>query len=104
MKRFVLLAAVLSLSATATAAQGRPDTTAMSCRQAAGLVASRGAVVLSTGQPDLYDRFVRDQSYCTRERTTQPAYEPTADSPSCFIGYRCIQDEPRNGIAPPFPR
>jgi hypothetical protein len=101
MKAFVL-AATLSILATAAYAQGRPDTRAMSCGQAAALVEARGAVVLTTG-PDLYDRFVRDQGFCTRERAVEPAYEPTADKAQCFIGYRCVLVAPP-GAAPMTPR
>ena len=94
MKKFILVA-LLSLAATASYAQGRPATMAMSCGQAAKLVAARGAVVLTTGR-DTYDRFVRDQSFCTSERTVQPARVPTADNPACFVGYRCILMEPQS--------
>jgi hypothetical protein len=90
MKKILLVAALVSLTAATAAAQGRrPDTRAMSCRQASALVQARGAVVLTTG-PDLYDRYVRDGGFCARDLTTEPAYVPSADTPQCFVGYRCI--------------
>jgi hypothetical protein len=60
----------------------------MSCRQAAGLVASRGAIVLGTGAYT-YDRYVSDQRFCLRSEVTIPEWVPTADTPQCFVGYRC---------------
>jgi hypothetical protein len=71
-------------------AQGRPNTTTMSCKAAAGLVAAHGAIVLSTGQWT-YDRYVEDQGFCQRDEATRPAFVPTADNRQCFIGYTCYQ-------------
>ncbi len=52
------------------------------------LVAAQGAVVLGTG-PMTYERFVRDQTFCDRSETTEPAYAVAADTPQCFVAYRC---------------
>ena len=89
----VLLGAALSLAATSVGAQPRPSSVAMSCQQAAGLVASRGAVVLGTGGYT-YDRFVRDRRFCLIQEAIEPAWVPTADTPQCFVGYRCKEREP----------
>jgi hypothetical protein len=90
MKTFLLsLAAILAL-ATSVAAQPRPSSVAMSCRQAAGLVASRGAIVLGTGG-HTYDRFVADRRFCLITEVTQPAWVPAADTPQCLVGYRCVE-------------
>lgn len=69
-------------------AQERPDIGRMRCAEAAGLVTARGAVILGTG-PHLFERIVRDQSFCELETTTAPAYLPARDAPLCFAGYRC---------------
>ena len=53
---------VLGIAADA-AAQPRPNTLQMSCREARALVVSHGAIVLGTG-PNRYERYVRDQSFC----------------------------------------
>jgi hypothetical protein len=74
--------------ATAVAAQGRPYTPTMSCRAAAALVAAGGSIVLGTG-PNTYERVVLHGGFCSIEETTAPAWEPTADNPQCFVGYRC---------------
>jgi hypothetical protein len=87
MKR-LLLGFAVSLFVTGALAQGRPSSVAMSCRQAAGLVASRGAIVLGTGG-HTYDRFVADRRFCLRTETTEPAWVPAGDTPQCFVGYRC---------------
>ena len=52
--------------ATGTAAQPRPNTLSMSCRDAQALVVSHGAIVLGTG-PNRYERYVRDQSLPHRD-------------------------------------
>ena len=71
-------------------AQPRPSTTEMPCASVAGLVATRGAVVLSTG-PNTYDRYVANGDACDRGQGTEPAFERTHDAAQCFIGYRCTR-------------
>jgi hypothetical protein len=61
----------------------------MQCKAAAALVASHGAIVLSTG-PSTYDRYVQDDGFCQRDEITMPAFVHSADNPQCFIGYYCI--------------
>ena len=89
--KLVLATAFVGL-ATAAYAQSRPYSPRMSCQAAASMVASRGAVVMSTG-PSTYDRFVRSQPYCTPTEVTRPAWVRTADNPQCFIGYTCEEAE-----------
>ncbi|MFN3890507.1 MAG: hypothetical protein ACK4MV_08925 [Beijerinckiaceae bacterium] len=85
----VLLAApALGGASSGALAQGRPSTLNMSCAQAQGLVASRGAIVLSTGQ-FTYDRFVSNQTFCTPEEELIPTWAPTRDNPQCMVGFRC---------------
>ena len=55
----------------------------MSCNQAAGLAASRGAIVLGTGG-FTYDRFVSEDRFCLRSETTDPAWVPAGDTPSAL--------------------
>ncbi len=92
MRMIWAMTALLALPALA-AAQGRPSTPAMTCRQAAGLVASRGAVVLSTSR-DIYDRYVRSETMCETSYYGRPAFVPTRDNPQCFIGYYCSATPP----------
>jgi hypothetical protein len=92
MKQLVL-AVTFSLLAASAIAQPRPSSVTMSCRQAAGLVASRGAVVLGTGGYT-YDRFVSDTRFCLRTEMTEAVWIPAADTPQCFVGYRCKEIDP----------
>lgn len=94
MKMFIFFAMVLS---TATA-MARPDTTKMTCSAAAHLVASSGAIVLSSGD-GIYDRYVSNQSYCQRDETTQAAWVETKDNGQCFIGYTCTENEHHGGMS-----
>jgi hypothetical protein len=91
MTKTAFLGLALVMAATTSAlAQPRPSTPAMSCQQAAGLVASRGAIVLGTGGYT-YDRFVSDTRFCLRTETTEPVWVPARDTPQCFVGYRCVE-------------
>jgi hypothetical protein len=60
----------------------------MGCGQAAGLVASSGAIVLGTGG-HTYERFVSDARFCLRTEMTEPVWVLAADTSQCFVGYRC---------------
>lgn len=87
MKRIVLTL-LLSLTATAALSQSRPSTTTQICSANRQIVASNGAIVLGTGG-FTYDRFVRDRSFCEFDETTEPAWVPSRDTQTCFVGYRC---------------
>lgn len=91
-----LLALTLVGLASAAAAQPRPSTLAMSCNQTRNLITAQGAVVLSTS-PTTYSRFVSTVGACQRGQTTAPAWAPTADSPQCFVGYRCRDTDLETG-------
>lgn len=84
---------LILLCLTTPALAQRPDTRAMTCQQAAGLVANRGAVVLSTG-PHLYDRYVASERLCWSGYYGRPAFVPTRDRPNCVIGYYCTSTPP----------
>jgi hypothetical protein len=92
-KIFAVALALSSLAAGALA-QSRPQSPRMTCRQAAGLVFSRGALVLGTGGYT-YDRYVRDRSFCEITEVTEPGYAPTLDNPACFVGYTCKEPSGR---------
>jgi hypothetical protein len=97
LSRAFALAAVLVSIPELTIAQPRLSTLSMSCHQARALVASRGAIVLSTGR-FTYDRFVAHAGFCEIEQTTEPAFEPTTDDPQCPIGNRCRSRPPRDNF------
>jgi hypothetical protein len=89
-KPILIMCLLAPLSCTSALAQSRPLSTAMTCDQARQLVASRGALVMSTG-PSLYDRYVGHWGYCTPTETIMPAYVSTKDRPQCFVGYTCVE-------------
>ena len=87
-QRFFFMAGLALALPGLASAQGRPNSEAMSCAQAAGLVAASGAAVIGTG-PNIYDRYVTSRAYCTKTEMTEPAWVGTADRRRCFIGYTC---------------
>mgnify|MGYP000153176673 CR=1 FL=1 len=91
MSRLISFTAV-ALLAGMSMAQARESTLNMSCRQAASLVASRGAVVLSTGRYT-YDRFVASPGFCFPGEWGEPAWAPTRDG-NCRLGYICRSGDP----------
>lgn len=74
--------------AGAALAQSRPSTVNRPCSSSRQMVIANGAIVLGTGGYT-YDRFVRDGSFCEVAEYAYPAWVPSRDNPSCFIGYRC---------------
>jgi hypothetical protein len=78
-------AAMLSFQAVALAV---PSSLELTCRQAASLVTSKGAVVLSTSH-GVYDRYVSVSSYCETALVAMPAWIPTKDSAECYVGFYC---------------
>ncbi len=88
----ILVPLVIAGFSTGAMAQSGPTTLNMTCAQAAGLVASRGAVVLRTG-PITYDRYVRDSSFCPYPDSARPAWVRTADTAQCPIGGVCRSQE-----------
>lgn len=80
---------VLALALCSTAAFARPNTTALSCADAQDLVAREGSIVLNTGAPGLYERFVASARFCGSSEDAAAAYVTTADAASCKIGYYC---------------
>ncbi len=91
----IALACLAAVTAPALA-QGRPDSTAMGCAQAQGVVTRAGAIVLGTGGPT-FERVVVGPQFCTPDEFTQPFWAPTADARQCMVGYTC---EPRAGRSP----
>ncbi|MBS9475512.1 hypothetical protein [Ancylobacter radicis] len=79
---------VAAAFAAPAAGQSRPDSLRMSCAATAGMVRQQGQVVIGTG-PNIYDRYVSNQRYCSQDETTVPVWLQTTDQNQCFIGYRC---------------
>lgn len=94
LKRFTPAPARLAVAATllglmaGEALAARPDTRAMTCAQARGLIAQYGSLVMTTGQYT-YDRIVHNRGFCGPGQDTQWLTAPTLDTPSCRVGYVC---------------
>ncbi|GJD90172.1 MULTISPECIES: hypothetical protein [Methylobacterium] len=88
--RHAYTALLLTCAATAASAQGRPDSTTMTCAQARATVLRAGGIVLGTGGPT-YDRYVRDRNFCAPTEVTRAGFVPTRDAPRCFVGYTCFE-------------
>ena len=80
----LIIAALALVSASAFA---RPNTANMSCRDAAGLVAEAGKIVLSTN--DQYNLYVTNGGLCGPGDLGVKAYVETLDNDACFVGYVC---------------
>jgi hypothetical protein len=89
-----LVMALLVTFLAGPAAAQRPDARAMSCDQARALVASRGAVVLTTGR-HTYDRYVATAAYCGHFEILKRAYVTTGDGLRCRVGYVCALPYPK---------
>ncbi|KFC75155.1 hypothetical protein FG93_00915 [Bosea sp. LC85] len=83
-----VLSLMLILAADLAAAQSRPSTVNRPCSASRHDVIANGAIVLGTGGYT-YDRFVRDRSFCQFDEIADPAWVPSRDTASCFVGYRC---------------
>ncbi len=94
MIKAMVVTGALVMVASAAAAQSMPRSTDMTCAQVARLVEQKGAVVIATS-PTLYDRYVRDLSFCEYDMQLKPEWVPTRDKAQCFIGYTCY--EPSRG-------
>jgi len=92
MKR-IALCLLLIMPLDAALAQARPSTTNRPCSVNRQTVAANGAIVLGTGGYT-YDRFVANRSFCEFDEGVEPAWVPSRDTPSCFIGYRCRSRDP----------
>jgi hypothetical protein len=96
MKR--LLTAVPMLFAAADAsAINRYDIGLKTCAEVQSIIQSEGAAILRYRSPrnpslPLYDRYVRDRSYCQSTEITERAGVPTIDGNYCPVR-KCIEQE-----------
>ncbi|MFC3218800.1 hypothetical protein ACFOEZ_07205 [Tianweitania populi] len=87
--KMIVAAGMLGVTAASAVAAPRTDVSQLSCDQAQSLIVQRGAAVVTTG-PRTYKRFVSDARFCDAgDHYLHPAFTPTADKRSCYIGYTC---------------
>ncbi|GGF79271.1 hypothetical protein GCM10007301_44140 [Azorhizobium oxalatiphilum] len=80
--------AILAAVLVPAVAMALPNTTQMTCRQAATIVRAGGSAVLATSA-NTYDRYVISRAFCPADQINDPAWVPTRDNPRCFVGYTC---------------
>ncbi|QRG08503.1 hypothetical protein EZH22_09555 [Xanthobacter dioxanivorans] len=98
MKKIAVVTGALLLAGAGGALAQTPSIT-LTCGQAADLVRTRGEALLATSRT-LYDRYVRDRSFCVYDQDTRPEWVPTRDNPQCFIGYTCFEPSRGGGRSP----
>ena len=92
MNKLAVIVPVL-LAASDAWAITRHDITGMSCAKVQSIVQAEGAVILRYRSPGsgmtLYDRYVRDNSFCSSGEISVRASVPTPDRPYCPVK-KCI--------------
>ena len=88
MIRPVLFVTLLVFSVTAGLAQGRVDSTSMTCKEAKLLVKDQGAVQMQAG-PSRFDRVVSHRRYCLKDQILKRYFAPTSDKKRCKVGNVC---------------
>ena len=86
--RILVTTALLAMSLQPAMAQ-RPNAATMTCQQATELIKREGAVVMSLGRDDLFERVVRDRGFCVYGQMTKPFFTRTRDNAACVIGDYC---------------
>ena len=85
---FVVLCTQCGVAAAFAQQAGYP-----SCAQARATILRQGAAVVRTA-PNIYDRYVADESYCAHGEYGARVLAETRDTPNCFIGYVCKMGSP----------
>lgn len=94
MRRLVLIIPLLMLAGEASAIS-RYQTTTMSCARVQAAVGSDGQAILRYPAPDnpslvLYDRYVRDRTFCSASQRADLTSVPAADTPNCRVR-KCVR-------------
>ncbi|QGY05031.1 hypothetical protein MMSR116_26375 [Methylobacterium mesophilicum SR1.6/6] len=87
---------VLIAFAPAALAQERVTTRSLTCAALQARVAQARNLVLATSET-AYETVHLDSGSCRIDETAAPAFEPTADVPSCMAGWRCRQRNSDSG-------
>lgn len=94
MKRLAIVLPVLLMAGEASAVS-RYQTMSMSCARVQAALNADGAAILhhpARNNPslDLFDRYVRDRTFCTSTQRTQRVSVPAADTRSCSVN-KCVR-------------
>ena len=94
MRRLAMIVPILMMAGEA-AAISRYQTTSMSCARVQAAVSSDGEAILRYPAPDnpsimLYDRYVRDRTFCSSSQRADTRSVPAADTAKCKVR-KCIR-------------
>ena len=94
MRRLAVIVPVLMLAGEASAIS-RYQTTSMSCARVQAAVENDGTAILRYPAPDnpsllLFDRYVRDRTFCSSSQRADLRSVPTADTPNCRVR-KCVR-------------
>lgn len=96
MKALFALAALALIPAPLLAA--KLESRKMTCRDVSGIVDEKKSATIYYSKKH-FSKFYAYSGFCD-DRASMPAYLPTLDNPSCFVGYSCgptYRAENRNG-------
>lgn len=92
----ILAVGAFSLMAAEAEAINRYTSTSMTCAKVQAIINREGAAIMQHRSPrtgvTLYDRYVKNRSYCPSGQTTDWTSIPTADAKSCRVN-RCEEIE-----------
>jgi hypothetical protein len=94
MRRLAIILPLLMLAGEASAIS-RYQTTSMSCARIQAAVRSDGQAILRYPAPDnpslvLYDRYVRDRTFCGSSQRAELMSVPAADTRNCKVR-KCVR-------------
>lgn len=81
------LAFLAAFTSSAQAAGAKLESRKMTCREVSGIIDERGSATIYYSR-NHFEKFYANNAYC-EERQSIPAYLPTRDNPSCFVGFVC---------------
>ena len=95
MRRIAMIAVPVLLIAGDASAISRYDTASMSCARVQAALQSEGAAILRYRAPDdpsltLYDRYVRDRTFCKSSQRADLRSVPAADTQNCRVR-KCVR-------------
>lgn len=83
----IIASLFFALTAATALAAPKIDSRTTTCRDVSGIVDERGSAVIYFADRQ-FDKFYAHAGFCD-ERMSHPAYLPTLDNASCFVGYSC---------------
>jgi len=100
----VAFASAPAIAANPLAPVPQMHTATATCAKVQATVRQSGAAVLHYGRQARhgldgmlsgygYDRVAADARYCLPRQSLTPIWVPTRDTPQCFAGYTCAEDD-----------